>query len=80
MSAYDYNYEYDDYDGYDDFGLNSSCKSGGGGGARTERSEKRGGNGGSGTIYSAKHTRLRETRVNGKQGQNLNEAKNLNKG
>lgn len=70
--AYD-DYEYDDYDAYGDFGLNLSHKGAGAGGSRgggraQKNNEKRGGGSqGSGTVYSAKHIRLREARR--KEGQ-----------
>ena len=63
----DYDDEYDNYDSYDDFGLTGAGGGGGGGGSsggkRMQKREKRGGsNQGSTSIYSAKHTRLREAR------------------
>jgi len=71
---YDYEIEYDfdcdeHYDAYD-FSLKSGGKGGGssscaGGVQRVQkRNDNRGGSQGSGNIYSAKHTRLRETRNN----------------
>ena len=65
----------DEYDDYDDFGLNSGGGGGGGGGnkntkkatARVEKQQQdRGGARGSGTIYSNKHTRLREAAMHNK--------------
>lgn len=48
----------DQYDQYDDCPANQA---GGGGGKKTDkRRENRGGGGGSGSIYSTKHTRLKE--------------------
>jgi len=59
----DYFAEYDDYDDFD-------LKGGGGGGSRVQkRKENRGGGTGSGSVYSAKHTRIRESRKKG-QGSN----------
>eukprot|EP00546_Thalassionema_frauenfeldii_P018689 CAMPEP_0178896280 /NCGR_PEP_ID=MMETSP0786-20121207/1076_1 /TAXON_ID=186022 /ORGANISM="Thalassionema frauenfeldii, Strain CCMP 1798" /LENGTH=101 /DNA_ID=CAMNT_0020566647 /DNA_START=47 /DNA_END=352 /DNA_ORIENTATION=+ len=52
----------DEYDDYDDFG----ARTGGGGGGGTsmtktnKRQTNRGGGGGSGSIYSSKHTRMKE--------------------
>ena len=63
--SHDYDYDdYDDYDAYGDFGLHSSSTGGGGGSRVKNRNEKRGGSQGSGSVYSAKHTRLRDTKRN----------------
>ena len=86
-------YHYDVYDEYDDFGLDAWGKGGGGGtscGSKRiqKRADKRGGSQGSGSVYSAKHVRLMETKRDGwnksgsKQSQNLNKyelAKSWNK-
>mmetsp|Transcript_41071 Transcript_41071/g.74054 ORF Transcript_41071/g.74054 Transcript_41071/m.74054 type:complete len:89 (+) Transcript_41071:1582-1848(+) len=69
--SHDYDYDYDDgYDAYGDFGLHSSSTGGGGGSRVKNRNEKRGGSQGSGSVYSAKHTRLRDTRRNGSGSSN----------
>mmetsp|Transcript_4059 Transcript_4059/g.6099 ORF Transcript_4059/g.6099 Transcript_4059/m.6099 type:complete len:97 (-) Transcript_4059:580-870(-) len=73
-----YDYDCDDYDSYDDFGIQSWGGSGRGGARVQKRTEKRGGSQGSGSVYSSKHTRLRETRSNGSSGkkcQSLNKYK-----
>lgn len=58
-----YRSDYDDYD--DDFDINQ--RGGGGGGKKTEkRREARGGGGGSQSIYSTKHTRLKQAQRVGK--------------
>ena len=57
----------DDYDDYDDFSpVDCRVGSGRGGGAgqsgkQKRREDNRGGSGGSGTIYSAKHIRTKES-------------------
>jgi hypothetical protein len=57
----------DEYDDYGDFGVNQAKSGGGGGGGGgttqkiDKRQEHRGGSGGSGSIYSAKHVRAKET-------------------
>lgn len=63
----DYFAEYDDYDDFDLKGGGGGGGGGcGGGGSRVQkRKENRGGGAGSGSIYSAKHTRIRESRKKG---------------
>lgn len=67
----DNNKYFDEYDTYDDFDLNGGGGGGGGGtggGSRVKkRNETRGGGAGSGSIYSAKHTRMREGVKNANQ-------------
>ena len=60
---YDYEEDFDCYLDYDDFRAGGCGGGGGGGGSSkkaTKRQKQRGG-GGSGTIYSAKHIRAKES-------------------
>mmetsp|Transcript_27699 Transcript_27699/g.64177 ORF Transcript_27699/g.64177 Transcript_27699/m.64177 type:complete len:86 (-) Transcript_27699:313-570(-) len=58
----------DEYDDFDDFQLGQQHGGGGGGGgSRAAKAEKKK-TGGSGTVYSAKHTRLREAQHHQHQG------------
>jgi hypothetical protein len=69
MCAYDDDYDFDQYDAYDDFDLSRSFSKSGGSRVRQNHSERRDKSGT--TMYSAKHTRLREARANGKQDKNV---------
>ena len=53
----------DDYNDYDDFGLDSCGK--GGGGHTIKRGTKQSSDQGSGKVYSTKHVRLLEARKEG---------------
>jgi len=54
-------FEGGEYDDYDDFAASSGGGGGGGSSNKTEKRQQNRGGGGSGTIYSAKHVRQKET-------------------